>query len=136
MMTASHPGARAARSRTRVSRVQRMRAGWRTMLLAALLAFSWQSFLIQTHRHYDRASVSSASASRQSNRQLPADTPANCPICSEIAHAGPVMLPTPIEIIAPAPATFHAADTRPLGLSLVQRSHAWRSRAPPHHLQG
>ena len=39
MMTASHPGARAPRIPTRVTPVHRNRAGWRTKLQAALLAF-------------------------------------------------------------------------------------------------
>jgi len=144
MTIAGQSSIRDKRAGTRMPRgrggVPGVRAGWRAMLLAVLLAFSWQSFITQTHRHFAPAATAAALgkagiAARQPGRQLPSDTPASCPICSEIAHAGPIMLPAPVEVIAPAAASFHAADTRPLTLALLQRSHAWRSRAPPS-LQG
>lgn len=120
-----------------------MGAGWFATLMAVLVAFSWQSFVTQTHQHYSPGTASSVAPATadgadpsRPDRQSPGDLPANCAICREIAHAGPVMLPAPIVLDAPAPATAWRAVTGLLEETLVQRSHAWQSRAPPFQLQG
>jgi hypothetical protein len=109
------------------------RATWFAMMMAILLAFTWQSFVAQTHRHYD-ASAAKTAALQQGGTSSP-DQPASCPICSELAHAGQVILPAPVTIAAPAEAPVWLATTAPLALSRSERSHAWRSRAPPLPLQ-
>lgn len=112
------------------------RASWFAMMMAVLLAFTWQSFVTQTHRHYDASSTKTASlALQQAGKSSPSDLPATCPICSELAHAGQVILPTPVTIAAPAESPVWLATTTPLALSRADRSHAWRSRAPPLSLQ-
>jgi hypothetical protein len=127
----SRPGKRPARTR----------ASW-AVLLAVLLTFFWQSFVVQTHLHFEAGGYSLAAKSGEagaraqpSGPQSPSDLPSNCPICSEAAHAGNYLLPAPITFVAPAPMAFWLAVTILLGLALVQRSHAWRSRAPPYQLQ-
>lgn len=112
------------------------RAAWFATMVALLLAFTWQSFIVQTHRHYDFSAATSASlAVQQPGKSSPADLPASCPICSELAHVGQAVLPTPVTIAAPAPAPVWLTTTAPLALSRSERSHAWQSRAPPTHLQ-
>jgi hypothetical protein len=112
------------------------RATWFATMLAILLAFTWQSFVAQTHRHYDPVASNPAKVALQSpGKSSPADQPASCPICSELAHAGQVILPAPVTIAAPAESPVWLATTAPLTLSRTERSHAWRSRAPPVSLQ-
>jgi hypothetical protein len=118
----------------------RMRTAWYAILVAVLLAFSWQSFLTQTHRHY-APNIVAPPAKVDSVRlsvpgpQSPSDLPANCPICHEIAHIGHAVLPAPILLVAPVSLTFWQAFAIVSGPELAPRSHAWRSRAPPHQLQ-
>lgn len=116
----------------------RRSAGWFATLVAMLLAFSWQSVVTQTHQHLNPAVAGKADGadSMRPDRQSPFDLPANCPICREIAHAGPALLPAPIVVAAPAPPPVWRAETAGLRKTLASRSHAWRSRAPPLQLQG
>lgn len=113
------------------------RATWFATMMAILLAFTWQSFVAQTHRHYGPAAAATPAgvALQQAGKQSPSDLPATCPICSELAHAGQAVLPTPVTIAAPTESPVWLATTAPLHFSLSQRSHAWQSRAPPVSLQ-
>ncbi|MBB4838286.1 hypothetical protein HNP52_001337 [Sphingomonas kyeonggiensis] len=119
-------------------RLAGLRALWAAMLLLTLLAFGWQSFATQTHRHFGQAGVSLGLSVQQlggtrveKGGQAPADTPDNCPICQEIAHGGAYLLPAPIAFQPPAALAAWFAVTLLLALALRQQSHAWRSRAPP-----
>jgi len=116
-----------------------LRAGWLVVLAAMVLALSWQSFLTQTHRHFDPVSTEASAQARDAapsgvDRQSPSDLPANCQICREVAHAGSYLLPAPIGFDAPAPGVFWLAVVALAVVALVRRSHAWRSRAPPSPL--
>lgn len=112
------------------------RATWFATMVAILLAFTWQSFVAQTHRHYGAVAATATGAQLQSpGKSSPSDIPATCPICSELAHAGQVILPAPATIAAPAESPVWRIRTVPLGLSRAERSHAWQSRAPPIQLQ-
>ncbi|MEZ0242528.1 MAG: DUF2946 family protein [Sphingomonas sp.] len=120
-----------------------LRGGWSALLLAFLLfAVSWQSFLTQTHHHFDSGRVASTAAAnvadadpQRSGQQSPSDLPSNCAICREIAQSGHFLLPAPVAIAAPEPVTFWVAGVTPPALAPAQHSHAWRSRAPPYQLQ-
>lgn len=138
-------GMRLARGRSggahvRRSGPSRLRSGWQAILLAVLLAFSWQSFVVQTHQHLNTGAFSgAANAQADANkqrpgRQSPGDLP-SCSICREISHAGTYLLPAPIDFEAPVPVTFWLGTALLSGLALASRSHAWQSRAPPHPLQ-
>lgn len=118
-----------------------LRAWWATILLATLLAFSWQSFVTQTHVHFDTDahmaafSGQASSAARSDKGKGSSDTPANCPICEEIAHDGLYLLPTLAVLEAPEPAPVWQAVATPIVRAVRKPSHAWRSRAPPNPLQ-
>lgn len=137
-------------SKRREGNGTQQRHGWRAparlgrlaFLLAVLTAFSWQSFVAQTHQHPGLDPASAAIATRTadaapgvSGAQSPFDQPASCPICREIAHAGAYLLPTPVTFDAPAPVAFWRADAPSFRPVLAKRSHAWQSRAPPLQLQ-
>ena len=127
------------RSMSRARRATRLDARSLAILFAALIAFTWQSFLTQTHVH-DPVPISSGTTiagaeARVSATQAPSDLPANCPICREIAHAGLYVTPAPVVLSQPAMPAFWLAATEPRRLTLRHRSPDWRSRAPPAQLQ-
>jgi len=113
---------------------------WVAVTLAALLAFLCQSFVTQTHLHVDPGARSVAlagpvgTAATLKTGQSSPDLPV-CPICREIAHGGSYLLPTPVAFLASEPGTVWRVIVPPHALAPSQSSHAWRSRAPPRHLQ-
>jgi hypothetical protein len=138
-MTTGNQRSAAAR---RGGRVSGAHALWVALLLVTLLAFGWQSFVTQTHRHFGERVVvaglsvqSPGGTDARKSGQAPADSPDNCPICQEIAHGGVYLLPTPIALPVPAVLAAWFGVALLLALALQQRSHDWRSRAPPRFLQ-
>ena len=118
-----------------------MGAGWVAVLLAMLVAFSWQSFVAETHNHFVRAQISTtadtpgAVATPSSDENSPFDSPANCPICREIAQSAAYLPPAPIVLPAPQAMLVWLVAGLAFGLILERRSLGWRSRAPPIQLQ-
>lgn len=105
----------------------------RLLTLFALLVFAFQGYLVQTH--IDRLPW----APQQSvHIGAPAEpgpvdpySPASCPLCKEILHAGAFVTP----VIASLPLqlnwiVFVAATVLPDPVT-VQRGLNWQSRAPP-----
>ena len=116
--------------------VQRRGSGWFAVMMALVLALSWQSVLTQTHDHRHVASLAEAAPHYDSGRhhqddQAPSHLPAHCLTCRAAAHAGAAVLPAPVVFVAPSLASFQPAAIAPFGISAVQRSHRWQSRAPP-----
>lgn len=108
----------------------------RVTLLAALLAFVWQSYVVHSHVHLHAALAASTSASQSDGPLLagddaPAAPPTTCAICQEIAHAGVFLLPDAVMPIAPAATALLSPPAFALGAAVAGRSHAWHSRAPP-----
>lgn len=107
------------------------------VLLVAVLALSWQSFITQTHRHWpeDMAPVHVAAGAHLKPGVAPfrpaPDLPANCPICREIYHAGTFLLPPDIAIPQGLVAPVWLFLALALALTRQTRSHGWNSRAPP-----
>jgi hypothetical protein len=111
------------------------------ILVAVLLAFSWQSFVAQTHVHFaSGADASAASAgpgvtAETSAKPPSSDEPADCPICDEMAHAGHIYLPASLSFQLPQLGGVWIALAAARMLAPSQSSHAWNSRAPPRILQ-
>lgn len=120
---------------------RRLGAGWVAVLLAMLVVFSWQSFVAETHNHFARARISTnagptgAVAKSSSNQNSPYDSPANCPICREIAQSAAYLPPAPIVLPAPEALLVWLVAGLTFGLILERRSLGWHSRAPPTPLQ-
>jgi len=120
---------------------RRLGAGWVAVLLAMLLAFSWQSLVAQTHNHFASAPISAvagktgAAAASAPDRNSPFDSPANCPICREIAQGAAYLPPAPIVLPAPQAMLVWLVAGLAFGLILERRSLGWHSRAPPTPLQ-
>ena len=141
----SQAGVRIIRANTGSRAIQRLpkrdvRPGWIAILLAALLAFSWQSFVTQTHEHFGSGTYSAVAGAKTATPQMkggrsPTNPPDTCPICREIAQAGHYLLPTSVAFHTPETITHWLTVTPSLVLALCLRSHAWLSRAPPIQLQ-
>jgi hypothetical protein len=120
---------------------RRLGAAWVAVLLAMLVVFSWQSFVAETHNHFARASISTAAnatapvTTSSSDQNSPFDSPANCPICREIAQSAAYLPPAPIVLPAPQAMLVWLVVGLAFGLILERRSLGWRSRAPPTQLQ-
>lgn len=127
--------------------MRRLRVGQWAALLLALLAFSSQSFVVQTHVHGETRTLVPAhdaggSAAAHSGRgdagrariagaETPFDWPDDCPLCRELVAAGDYLAAAPASFTPPPPAARWFAAVDPLVAALRQRSHIWRSRAPP-----
>lgn len=114
---------------------------WRAMLLAMMLAVSWQGFVGQTHYHPDGELPAASTTvlvdiAASGDRKTPLKLPDSCPICRELAHAGSALLPSPADFTPPVAIAAPAAQT-PLALQTNAQplSHRWQSRAPPQTLQ-
>ena len=115
------------------------RPAWLVLLVALILSLSGQSVLTQTHWH-SPASLSgdlvlADGGQARVGKNAPADVPANCVICREIAHSGHVLVPPPILLDGPAPVAFLADVGHPDAIAPAVLSHRWQSRAPPRSHQ-
>lgn len=125
----------------RVHRGLGLQTFWTAVLFAVLLAFSWQSFVTQTHAHFATGaqivtdSGQASSTARTDTGKRSSDAPADCPICQEIGHDGFYLLPTLAVLEAPQPAPLWQAVTISFVRAALKPSHIWRSRAPPVPLQ-
>jgi len=109
--------------------------GWRfAVALLALITFALQSYVTQTHIHFDSAESDVIAAAHVPPGKLPSkETPANCPICQEIAMAGHYVTPGAV-ILAPPPQAVSIVPMEIAVRFIVDAvSHDWRGRAPPRH---
>jgi hypothetical protein len=112
---------------------QRLSAGFLAVFVAALLAFTWQSFVTQTHIHPEAppGTVTHVVGAQLTPTQPTPERPIDCPICHAAAVSGHYLAPGPalvLAIFAIAVWRFVAAAA---ASSRATRSHGWRSRAPP-----
>lgn len=139
---ASIAGARHGRSGLRaLATGGRVRGPWLAVVMAVLFAFTAQSFVSQTHQHFgpdglSLGSVAATAAPQSPDRSAPQpDLPSHCAICRAVAHAGDYLLPAPVVLATPVARTGWVEVATRAVPSRILRSHAWRSRAPPIHLQ-
>ena len=112
----------------------RANAWFLAVLLVSLIAVTWQSFVTQTHIHPSAPASGSQSATAQFSRPIPkSGLPIDCPICHDSALAGHYLSSGAPVLLAPIPAILWLFVAAPLVSGRRDRSHAWRSRAPPHY---
>lgn len=116
---------------------QRLGKAWLAVLFATLFAFASQSIVLGTHQHVEGVVTSAAdTAVKASTGQgAPADSPANCPICRELAHSGAYLASAPAAFDLPAPFDAWQVATIVSWPRIAQPPLGWRSRAPPIQLQ-
>jgi hypothetical protein len=114
------------------------------LTLFCLLAFSFQSYIAQTHIHIpgradpgisalasSPAKISLNAAKQGKRGQLPINSDTNCPLCQTVLHAGFFLTPALLVLLlpdtqagnGPAPVVASHRDGAP--------SHGWQSRGPP-----
>jgi hypothetical protein len=105
--------------------------GWRLIAALVLLAFTFQSYVAQTHFH-DAALAGTPVSQTLGHGKAPVDdNPLNCPFCQAVAHAGSFYLPvTPLLFLSAQWAEMSAPHFL-LRDSSGAATHSWQSRAPP-----
>jgi len=108
--------------------------------VVTLLAFIFQTFVVQTHIH-GTALVAAPGASLTVTKSVeqgqtpdklpPADDPANCPICQELLHAGAFVTPTLAALLVSTVVTVVHMVVAEIATTQIVTSHGWKSRAPP-----
>jgi hypothetical protein len=102
---------------------------WRFIAALVLLAFSFQSYLAQTHIHETAAAT--ALVYHPGHSKAPVDSPFDCPFCQAVAHATSFLMPGALlPFLAPQwvkTATLHNFRA---GTGTTTR-YNWQSRAPP-----
>lgn len=114
------------------------------LTLFCLLAFSFQSYIAQTHIHIpgttdagisalasSPAKISLNAAKQDKRSPLPINSDTNCPLCQTVLHAGFFLTPGLLVLLLPD--TQAGNDPAPIAVSHHDGapSHAWQSRGPP-----
>ena len=106
--------------------------------LLALIAFAFQSYLVQTHIHGLPQSVAAASSNQQvaqasQNDKVPAKPDqTNCPLCQDSLRAGNYLLPPAIAALPPTLVVTAILIAIIPSLAAKSVSHTWQSRGPPN----
>jgi hypothetical protein len=102
--------------------------------LFALLAFSLQCYITQTHIHLAPDTVFSDGKAQPKDDKFPANgDPAKCPICQESLHAGQYVTPSAAALLPPSAVASVVTLAANVVVFVQAASHGWRSRAPPAH---
>ena len=120
------------------------RSGGRCVLaLLVILAFTFQSYVTQTHIHLPRPKIPSivraaeglfaiAGADESRSKKLPDnDDPEHCPLCQAIALSGSFVAPGVPILPLPTMAVIANEVFQPIVLYRPVFSHGWQGRAPP-----
>jgi hypothetical protein len=103
-------------------------------LIAALLllAFSFQSYVAQTHIHDIVAKTPTALVQHSGHNRAPLqNSPLDCSFCQMLTHAGSTLMPDAALLV---PARQWIAMVAPhylLAGTGTTANHSWQSRAPP-----
>lgn len=119
-------------------------ARW-AITLFVFLAFSFQSYVTQTHIHFaheaavnifapiekSAPATKAAPGKHNPDKYPPADDPANCPICQEVMHTGAFVMPDFVALLLPSQPVSIVPAVITLPAIIKTISHGWQGRAPP-----
>lgn len=129
-------------------KAMRRHSGWRlTAALLCLVAYTFQSFVAQTHVHAPSAPVPAtagyhagvqadtpslaARSSEDSTKHGRRDDSSSCPLCQIVLHGGAAPLSTfAISLPLQTAISVAPAEQAPPG-AIVAVSFSWQGRAPP-----
>jgi hypothetical protein len=105
---------------------------WRLAAALVFLAFSFQSYVAQTHIHDIAATGFTQSVFHLGQNKAPTEnSPLDCPFCQAATYAGSFFIPDP-SLLLLAPHWMELAPLRhPLARNGITANHKWQSRAPP-----
>jgi hypothetical protein len=97
-----------------------------------LLAFSFQSYVAQTHIHDIVGKAPVALVHQAGHDRAPVQNlPFDCPFCQMLTHAGSFLVPDP-SLVLPSPQwTILTAWNHDFAGMAIAANHDWQSRAPP-----
>jgi hypothetical protein len=105
--------------------------GWRFAIWLVLVAFTLQSYVVQTHIHDTAAVAISKAFTSAGHGKSPVDnSPMDCPFCQAALFDAFALSATPI-FFPSAAAIFLPAMDHPATASYDTVAHIWHSRAPP-----
>jgi len=114
---------------TRTAKIDRAIV-WRLIGALVLLAFSFQSYLAQTHIHETAAATALIHHPGQNNPPVD-NSPLDCPFCQAVAHATGFLMPGALlPFLAPGWVKITILHNLLADKGTVTR-HSWQSRAPP-----
>lgn len=119
---------------TRTSVLRRRNSGWRGVTWLVVLAFFLQSFVAQTHIHFqtiDLAAAATAPNVPHHNKAPVDDGGAACLFCHAVAAAGAYFAPTAPILLPPIMRSIAIALPLLADLFGLAAAHNWHSRAPP-----
>ncbi|HWC62510.1 MAG TPA: hypothetical protein VG501_02730 [Rhizomicrobium sp.] len=106
--------------------------GWRLIAILVMLAFTFQSFVAQTHIHESAPPASIQLIKDLGHNKSPVDnSPLDCPFCQAVAHDGLFFVPDAPVLFLVAQWVEMAAPHFFLADHSADPNHNWRSRAPP-----
>jgi hypothetical protein len=111
----------------------RERSGvWRLFAALVILAFSFQSYVAQTHIHKPATAVLAALTHHAAPGGGPMEnSPLDCPFCQVVNHAGSFLFSdAPLFLLTVQWAEMVAPRHLPADMNTFAKHH-WRSRAPP-----
>ena len=110
-------------------------SGFRAITWIVVLAFTLQSFIMQTHIHGafgDRIGLAATVTNAPAHKNAPAENgTADCPFCQAIVHAGAFYAPSAPSLVLPIPRAKTAAPFFIVEAIGRVSSYLWQSRAPP-----
>lgn len=95
---------------------------WLTLL--ALLTFTVQTYVTQTHIH-----TTPAAAGKQTPGKL--DDQASCAVCQAALHGGHYLTPTASGFVPLVLSAYGAFVATEIAIRVEAVSHSWQSRGPP-----
>ena len=108
------------------------------MGVLALLAFFFQSLVVQTHIHPSQAQTSIKAAAQIAALQQPGPVPLKtqdpldqCRLCQELVHAGSYFTPSAVTLASSLSFTAAIFANARLFPDRSATAFAWQSRAPP-----
>jgi hypothetical protein len=104
-------------------------SGWRLIAVLLALAFTFQSYVAQTHIH--QAAFAASSKDQGRNKSPVDNSPLTCPFCQAIAHEGLFYLPQAMLPFLEPQGVEAAKSYFVLPNNGAAHDHNWRSRAPP-----
>ena len=134
------------RRRTQKAAAFAPQASFRRLLtvLVVLAGFLFQTYAVQTHIHvpgesgsslllsYDDAAAATKHLSPSSqHKKIPAEDPANCPLCQAMFLSGQFVMPGALVFLLPARPLSVVPLATALPTSGSRASHIWQGRAPP-----
>jgi len=107
----------------------------RLAMLAVLLAFAFQAYVVQTHLHILPLPGASHQLTQGASpaKPLPSDPldPATCKLCQEIVHSGAVITPSLPELVLLLDWAVAFLPPAQLPATATLPETGWQSRAPP-----